>query len=221
MLAGHLRRELHGPGKTVLDLCTGSGVLAVSAALAGASQVTAVDVSRRAIAAVRLNSALNGVRVDALRGDLFTPLGGRGFDLIVSNPPYLPSPDEGLPAAGLARAWEAGSSGRAFIDRICVEAARHLHEGGVLLLVQSSVCGEQATLELLRGHGLSAAVADRRRGPLGPLLRERAPWLRRQGLLLDGDDEEILVVRAQRPDDRTPHSAETPGAQLGCGTIRM
>jgi release factor glutamine methyltransferase len=193
----------------------------VQAALAGAADVTAVDVSRRAIAAVRLNARLNGVRVTALRGDLFTPLRGRRFDLIVSNPPYLPSENERPPQLGPARAWEGGSSGRAFLDRICGEVKGHLNANGVLLLVHSSVCGERATVDLLRANGLVPAVAARRRGPLGPLLRERAEWLRRRGLLLDGQDEEIVVIRAQRPVVPARRSVQALGAQFGCGTIRM
>jgi release factor glutamine methyltransferase len=195
MLADQLRRERLGPGVRVLDLCTGSGHLAIVAALAGASTV-AVDVSRRAVLSVRLNAVLNGVRVKALRGDLFAPVAERRFDVIVSNPPYLPHPDDELPERGLARAIDAGPRGRAFIDRICARVGEHLTAGGVLLLVHSSVCGEAETLEALAAHGLEAKVAYRHRGPLGPILRARADWLRSQGLLLEGDQEEVIVFRA-------------------------
>ena len=195
MLADQLRRERLGPGVRVLDLCTGSGHLAIVAALAGASTV-AVDVSRRAVLSVRLNAVLNGVRVKALRGDLFAPVADRRFDVIVSNPPYLPHPDEELPERGLARAIDAGPRGRAFLDRICARVGEHLTAGGVLLLVHSSVCGEAETLEALAARGLQAEVAYRHRGSLGPVLRARADWLRSQGLLLEGDQEEVIVFRA-------------------------
>src|SRR5215211_565792 len=109
------------PGMSVLDVCTGSGVLAVAAARAGAGAVTAVDVSRRAVATVRINARLNGVRVRALRGDLFAPVAGERFDVIVSNPPYLPSEDDQLPRHGPQRAWEGGTDGRLLLDRICAE----------------------------------------------------------------------------------------------------
>jgi release factor glutamine methyltransferase len=195
MLADQLRRERLGPGVSVLDLCTGSGHLAVVAALAGAS-VVAVDVSRRSMLSVRLNAMLNGVRIAAVRGDLFAPVAGRRFDVIVSNPPYLPHPDEKLPEHGLARAIDAGPRGRAFIDRICAQVGEHLTPGGVLLLVHSSVCGEQATIDGLAAHGLRAEVVYRHRGPLGPILRSRVDWLRAEGLLLPGDEEDVLVFRA-------------------------
>jgi release factor glutamine methyltransferase len=195
MLAEELKRERLGPGVAVLDLCTGSGLLAVVAARRGAESV-AVDVSRRAVISARLNAALNGVRVTALRGDLFEPVADRRFDVIVSNPPYLPDPDEELPRSGVARAWEAGPRGRALLDRICAQAGEHLMPGGALLLIHSSVCGERETIDALSAGGLEAGVIFRHRGPLGPRLRARADWLRAQGLLLGGDEEELIVVRA-------------------------
>jgi release factor glutamine methyltransferase len=192
---------------SVLDLCTGSGLLAVTAATQRASRVVAVDVSRRAVISARLNANLNGVRVHAIRGDLFSPVGEEQFDLIVSNPPYLPSQGERLPRHGVARAWEAGPEGRAVIDRICKEAYAHLRPGGVLLLAHSSVCSEQATVGSLVRRGLRTTVVERHLGPLGPRLRARAGWLREQGLLGDDDREEILIFRAQRP-NRTAGVAE-------------
>ena len=198
MLADQLRRERLGPEVNVLDLCTGSGHLAVVAARAG-SPTVAVDVSRRAVLSARLNGLVNGVRVTALRGDLFEPVAGRRFDVIVSNPPYLPHPDEELPERGLARAIDAGPRGRTFLDRICAQVTDHLTPGGVLLLVHSSVCGELETLEALAASGLHAGVVYRHRGPLGPRLQARVDWLRAQGMLLEHDEEEVIIVRAQAP----------------------
>src|SRR5437763_904053 len=160
MLADQLRRERLGPGVSVLDLGTGSGHLAVVAALAGADAF-AIDVSRRAVLSARLNALLNRVRVVALRGDLFEPLAGRRFDVIVSNPPYLPHPDQELPQRGLARAIDAGPRGRAFLDRICAQVDQHLQPGGVLLLVHSSVCGERETIEALSARRLATNVVFR------------------------------------------------------------
>lgn len=213
MLARYLVSAGLAPEARVLDLCTGSGFLGIAAARAGASQVTAVDVSRRAVLAARLNARLNHVRVEAVRGDLFEPVGGRRFDVIVSNPPYLPSPQAPLPTRGIARATEAGPSGRAFIDRICAGAAAHLAEGGVLLLVHSSVCGEQQTLDALAGAGLEPAVAARDRGPLGPMLRARAVWLRAHGMLRERDEEEMLVFSARRATVGHPSPGATPNAE--------
>jgi release factor glutamine methyltransferase len=197
MLAHHLAQEPLDDDSRVLDLCTGSGVLAIVAAHRAA--VVAVDVSRRSVLTTRLNAKLNGVELTAVRGNLFEAVGQARFDLIVSNPPYLPSPAPELPSRGPARAWEAGPLGRTYIDPICAQAPEHLQPGGVLLLVHSSVCGEGQTIAALSERGLRAGVVERRRGPLGPRLRGRQDWLRERGLL-DGDGwEEILVIRAQRP----------------------
>ncbi len=198
LLAAHLRAHVR-PGARVLDVCTGSGALAVTAALAGAGEATAIDVSRRAVLSARLNARLNGVRVRALRGDLLAPVAGEHFDVIVSNPPYLPAETADLPRGGPQRAWDAGLDGRVLLDRLCEEAPAHLAPGGVLLVVHSSLTGEQETVTRLAAHGLEVDVAERRRGALGPLLAARAPVLEARGLLRPGQrEEEMLVVRAAR-----------------------
>src|SRR3954454_4229642 len=149
MLAAALRRDLR-PGATVLDLCTGSGALAISATQAG-GRATAVDLSRRAVLIARFNARVNGVAVRVLRGSLFEPVGDERFDVIVSNPPYVPAEDPALPRRGLRRAWDAGLDGRVLLDRILTAAPAHLTPGGELLVVQSTIIGERETLERLRG----------------------------------------------------------------------
>jgi release factor glutamine methyltransferase len=198
-LADKVAREAIGPGSSALDVCTGSGILAVTAALTGAS-VTAVDVSRRAVLSARLNAALNGVKVRALRGDLFQPVAQQRFDLIVSNPPYVPSRAPELPRRGRERAWDAGPRGRVFLDRICAQAGEHLNPGGVVLIVQNAIAGEQETVDALSGSGLATEVVFRDRGSLGPLLSARRQWLLAEGLLTDAHDE-VLIVRAQAGSD--------------------
>jgi release factor glutamine methyltransferase len=185
---------------TVLDVCTGSGILAVAAARRDGSKVTAVDVARRAVLSARINARLNRVPLRVLRGDLFAPVDGERFDAIVSNPPYLPAASDELPQRGAARAWDAGRDGRAVLDRICAEAPGHLREGGFVLLVHSSVSGEHATLDALARHGLEAEVLVRERGPLGPILSARAKLLEERGLIPPGgQEEEMLVIRGRRP----------------------
>jgi release factor glutamine methyltransferase len=193
-----LRRQPELRGATVLDVCTGSGALAVAAALAGARAVCAVDVSARAVLTARLNARLNGVRVEALRGDLLDAVPGRRFDVIVSNPPYLPSAGGRLPARGAARHTEAGPTGRLLLDRLIDAAPAHLAPRGLLLVTHSSVNGEAATLDRMRAAGLEPAVVDRRSGALGPLLAARAPELEAKGLLPRGARTEDLLVLAGR-----------------------
>jgi release factor glutamine methyltransferase len=203
MLADALRRETVWEGCRVLDLCTGSGALAVTAAMRGAS-ATAVDVSRRAVLTARINARLNGVRVRGLRGCLYEPVEHERFDCIVSNPPYVPSTRDALPRTGASRAWEAGRDGRVLLDRIIAEAPAHLRPGGVLLIVHSDLIGERETLERMRAAGLQADVVERRRGPLGPLMRER----QRQGVVPAGlGEEDVLVFRGQEKSGKSTNFA--------------
>lgn len=185
---------------SVLDLCTGSGVLAVCAARQGARKVTAVDISRLAVMNARINARLNGVAVTALRSDLFSALGGERYDVIVSNPPYVPSESRDLPSRGLRRAWEAGLDGRALLDRVIAEAPQHLCAGGILLVVHSDVCGDEATRDAMRAGGLIAQVVTRQDGPLGPLMRARVDDLQARRALRTGRPEEQVLVIAGRHD---------------------
>jgi release factor glutamine methyltransferase len=193
-MAGVMRERGLARDASVLDVFTGSGALAVAAAVEGARETTAVDISIRAVVNARLNAFLNGARVDALRGDLVAPVNGRRFDLVLANPPYVPSESDTLPRRGRSRAWEGGVDGRALLDRVCAEAAGHLTPGGSLLMVHSSLSGEVATLDALAASGLEPEVLARRRGPLGPISAGRVKTLERRGLLAPGEREEELVV---------------------------
>ncbi|MFF9803765.1 HemK2/MTQ2 family protein methyltransferase [Streptomyces coeruleorubidus] len=199
LLAGALFDEPLPPGAEVLDVGTGTGALALEAARRGL-RVTAVDVSRRAVWAARLNAVRAGLPVRIRHGNLFDPVRGESFDLILANPPYVPAPDGAGRPRGAARAWDAGDDGRLVVDRICREAPDLLHPGGVLLLVQSALSGPDLTVGQLRSSGLKAAVTCRRRIAFGPVLRGRERWLRERGLLPPAEDkEELVVVRAELP----------------------
>jgi release factor glutamine methyltransferase len=196
MLAEVLRE--HAAGADVLDLCTGSGVIAVSAGLAGARSVTAVDVSRRAVTTARVNGLLNGVRIRARRGNLLDAVPGEDFDVIVANPPYLPAVQD--EPRGLERATEAGPDGRRFVDELIDRAPDHLRPGGVLLIVHSSVNGVEPSLERIERGGLLPDLAASHRGPLGPILSDRAPVLEERSLLAPGErEEDVVVVRGRVP----------------------
>lgn len=178
----------------VLDIGTGSGALAIAAARAGAASVTAVDLSWRSVAATWLNSRLHGARVSVRRGDLFAPVAGRRFDLVVANPPYVPSESNVLPRHHRARSWDAGPDGRALLDRICAEVVDVLTPGGTLLVVHSELCGTDRTLHALTAAGLRAAVLARASVPFGPVLRARAAMLESRGMIYPGQRVEKLVV---------------------------
>ena len=194
LLADVMRSTDMAQGARVLDVFTGSGALAIAASQAGARAVTAIDISRRAVLTARINARLNRARVRVLRGDLLTPVAGERFDLIVANPPYVPGDADGPDRGGRSRAWEGGTDGRALLDHLCAAAPGHLEAGGALLVVQSSLTGEHATLERLTAAGFAPAVLVRRRGPLGPIIRARAGKLEQRGLLRPGEREEDLIV---------------------------
>ncbi|ANB10054.1 methyltransferase [Streptomyces ambofaciens] len=199
LLTGALSDESLPPAASVLDVGTGTGALAVAAARRGA-RVTAVDVSWRAVCAARVNAARSGVRIRVRHGNLFTPVRGETFDLVLANPPYVPAPAGGRRPRGAARAWDAGHDGRMVLDRICREAPALLRPGGVLLLVQSALSDPERTVGHLREAGLKAAVTRRRRIAFGPVVRGRERWLRQRGLLsLAENEEELVVVRAEQP----------------------
>lgn len=207
LLAQALRQE-DLRGARVLDLCTGTGLQAVTAARGGAAEVVAVDVSRRAVLTARMNLRANGGRGTVLRGDLLRAVPHGSFDVIASNPPYVPAHDDVLPTRGPARAWDGGRDGRAILDRICAEAPARLAPGGRLLLVHSHVCDTDRTLALLRAQGLVADAVLRRDLAFGPVMRRRVGLLRDAGLVGAGErHEELVVVRAVRP---APVGGETP-----------
>lgn len=126
--------------RRVLDLCTGSGCLAVLAALTFPhAKVDAVDLSAGALALARRNVASHrlGDRITLHRGDLFVPLAGKRYDLILTNPPYvdrrgmdrLPPEYRTEPRMALA----AGDDGLDLVRRILADAPRHLAKNGALL----------------------------------------------------------------------------------------
>lgn len=198
LLAEALARVPGGvAGREVLDLCTGSGVLALCAAQLGA-RATAVDLSRRALLNARLNARANGLAIELGRGDLFAPVAGRRFDVIVSNPPYIPAPP-GQASGGAARAWDAGPDGREFLDRICAQAPAHLKPGGRVLLVHSSLARPHETERLLGEHGLRPGVAAEHEGELGPIAEEREDYLRAIGVVDDSARERMVVVEGRAP----------------------
>jgi release factor glutamine methyltransferase len=121
----------------VLDLGTGSGAIALAIRHAcPLASVTAVDASHPALQVARYNADSLGLTVEWLQGDWFTPVTGRRFDLIVSNPPYIDGDDPHLAAltAEPLQALSPGVDGMAAIARIIAAAGEYLVKGGALML---------------------------------------------------------------------------------------
>jgi release factor glutamine methyltransferase len=125
----------------MLDLCTGSGVIAVSLAKEyPAARIVATEISSAAAAVARKNAARNAVddRAEIREGDLFGPAAGERFDVITANPPYIASAIVPTLASEVLRepviALDGGPDGLAFYDRICAQAIAHLVPGGALIV---------------------------------------------------------------------------------------
>lgn len=140
----------------VLDMGTGSGVCAVFAAR-HARRVVAVDINAAAVRCARINALLNRVddRMEVRHGDLFEPVAGERFDLVLFNPPFR----TGEARNDRERAWLANGVGERFAEGL----GRHLRAGGAALLLLSTYGDARVFLEPLRrkGHGVST-LAERR-----------------------------------------------------------
>lgn len=123
-------------GMDVLDMCTGSGCIGITVALEKKVKVCAADISEKALAVAGENATKSGAEVEFIQGDLFENIGAdRTFDMIISNPPYIPSGA----IAGLSPevrdydplpALDGGNDGLLFYRRIINEGSRFLKTGG-------------------------------------------------------------------------------------------
>ena len=154
-------------GGAALDLCTGSGALALTLALERpGARVTATDLSAEALEVAAANAAALGAKVVLLQGDLFgaLPSPPPRFDVIVANPPYVPSGEwDGLPREVRREprlALDGGSDGLRLLSRIAAEAPRFLVPGG-LLVAEMHESHLEALPRLCREAGFASAEARR------------------------------------------------------------
>ena len=126
------------PGQKALDMCTGSGCIAISLkSFVPGADVTAVDVSEKALAVARENSVKNELPVTFVHSDLFAAITDK-YDMIVSNPPYIPSAviETLMPEVRdhePMMALDGTADGLYFYDKITKESVRFLKEGGMLM----------------------------------------------------------------------------------------
>lgn len=119
------------PVEATLDLGTGLGVQALFAAR-HSTRVTAVDINARALEFARFNAQLNGIHnVEFRQGSYFEPVAGEQFDLVLSNPPYVISPETAM----LCR--DGGLAGDAVSRGVVSEAPAYLREGGFAVILIS------------------------------------------------------------------------------------
>ena len=136
LLLRHVEARVHG---RVLDMGTGSGILAIAAARKpDVSEVVVIDINPDSVEMARLKAKDSGLlgKMDFRVGDLFEGLDEESFDWIVFNPPYLPSEgnfDE--------PSWSGGKTGSEVVSRFLREAPAHLKSYGSILIVFSTLTG--------------------------------------------------------------------------------
>lgn len=155
LLARTLSAALVPEGATVLDMGTGSGIGAIAAAR-WASRVVAVDVSPEAVRCATINALLNRVerKVDVRRGDLYSPVTGERFDLVLFNPPFY----RGTPRDLVDRAWRSPD----LIERFAPGLKDHLTPRGFALVVLSSDGERDAFLRAFEAADLGVEMVASR-----------------------------------------------------------
>ena len=154
--AAHIDSQLIASDAEVLDMGTGSGVCAVAAAR-HAHRVVAVDINPAAVRCAAINAQLNQVehKLELRHGDLFAPVAGERFDLILFNPPFL----RGAPRDDRDRAWR----GTDVAERFAAGIQDHLKPGGSALVLLSTFGDAAHFLAEFRGRGLAISTLAERR----------------------------------------------------------
>ncbi|MDO9323847.1 MAG: class I SAM-dependent methyltransferase, partial [Methanoregula sp.] len=148
LLLDAAKKELK-PGERVLEIGTGSGF--ISRELAKVSNVVATDINPHAALCARSSG------VDVVRNNLFAGIRGT-FDLILFNPPYLPTQPEERIDDWLEYALDGGETGRMVIERFAADAGRVLAPDGRILLLISSLTGFPEVNDLFSQHGFAVLV---------------------------------------------------------------
>jgi len=122
-------------GESLLDMGTGTGIIGIHAALLGAT-VTVADISEKALACAEKNAEINGVRIKAVKSDIFSAIDSR-YDVISFNPPYLPPSGEDY--GDIKHSLEAENGGSAVAERFIEGLGSVLKGGGRAYLLLSSL----------------------------------------------------------------------------------
>ncbi len=162
LLAKVLEKKLSAKKyKTVLEIGCGSGMLAIISAKAGA-QVFATDISAETLECAKNNALKNKVKINFILSDLFEKISGK-FDMIIFNPPYLPEE-----ISSFSSTW-AGGKNLELILRFVSDAKNFLAPHGTLILVCSSLSGQEKIIENLRQNSFSVSIASQQKIPFETL----------------------------------------------------
>jgi len=142
----------------VLEVGCGSGIVSLSWAKLNA--VTGVDINPDAVKASKENALKNNVKASFFQSDLFSNVDGK-FDVIIFNPPYLPTKNDEKIKGKLNHAFDGGADGRIVLTRFLNEFEKYLNPGGKLLLIQSSLNDYDQTLDRLHELGFTTEIVEK------------------------------------------------------------
>jgi len=154
--------------RNTLEIGCGSGILSIIMTKMGAT-VTAIDINPNAIKTTKINAEKNNVKINTFISDMFQNVKGK-FDLIVFNPPYLPTEENEKDII-----YSGGVSGRETIKKFIEHVKEYLKNNGKVLVIISSLTGEREVLNLFNSVGMKSRIVT----------REKIPW------------EELIVIEAQ------------------------
>ena len=146
-------------GQSVLEVGTGSGIVAMYASRL-TDNITVTDINFDACELARKNFEDNGIEnIEILFGNLFEPVKNRKFDVILFNTPYLPTEEDEVLDDTINYAFDGGLNGRKVIDLFLNEVGNHLNDNGIVQIIQSSLSGNEETLEKLDQLGFVSEIA--------------------------------------------------------------
>lgn len=146
-------------GQSVLEIGTGSGIVAMYASML-TDNITVTDINFDACELARKNFEDNGIEnIEILFGNLFEPVKNRKFDVILFNTPYLPTEEDEVLDDTINYAFDGGLNGRKVIDLFLNEVGNHLNDNGIVQIIQSSLSGNEETLEKLDQLGFVSEIA--------------------------------------------------------------
>ena len=146
-------------GQSVLEIGTGSGIVAMYASRL-TDRITVTDINFDACLLAEKNFNDNGIEnIEILFGNMFEPVKDRKFDVILFNTPYLPTEDDEVLDDTINYAFDGGLNGRKVIDVFLDEVGNHLNDGGIVQMIQSSLSGNEETLDRFDEMGFIAEIA--------------------------------------------------------------
>jgi release factor glutamine methyltransferase len=151
--------EIIKPGQRVLEIGTGSGILAMVAAKNGAAIVVATDIHKTSILNARLNSEINNLDINFLVGHLFNPIKESNyFDIIVSNITSLPLPPNNNHDIFIERTVNGGPDGRMYLDPLITQVSQYIRKNGYFLLIHSNFSDISKTYSQLKINGFDVNI---------------------------------------------------------------